>query len=192
MSDEVAVADQYHCTEYVLERTPDAAVVSNLGVASYVLIDVEDRARNFYMDGAMGSTTPIGIGLSRATDDPVTVLDGDGSLLMSLGTLATAAEHAGSNLTIVVLDNGTFETTGGQGTLSETTDFAGVAESCGLAAWSATTDEAFETAYDAAVEHDGPALVAVAVERVNPDDHPPLDYGHNYSKHRFRTALTEE
>lgn len=192
MSDATAPADQYRCTEAVLERTPDAAIVSNLGVASYVLIDVEDRERNFYMDGAMGLTTPIGIGLSRATDDPVTVLDGDGSTLMQLGTLATAAEYAPPNLTVVLFDNGTYETTGGQPTLSESTDFAGVARSCGLAAWEATTDEEFASAYDEAVAHDGPALVACAVERINPSDHPRLDYGHSYTKHRFRNAVTDD
>jgi thiamine pyrophosphate-dependent acetolactate synthase large subunit-like protein len=192
MSDAAAPADQHRCTEFVLERTPDAAIIANLGVASYVLIDVEDRDRNFYMDGAMASTTPIGIGLSMAIDDPVTVLDGDGSLLMQLGTLATIAEYAPSTLTVVVFDNETYETTGGQPTLSATTDFAGIARNCGLAAWSATTDEEFETAYDEAVAHDGPALVACAVERINPSDHPRLDYGHSYTKHRFRTAVTDE
>ena len=75
-------ADQHECTAAVLEETPDAAVVGNLGVASYILADVEDRPRNFYQWGSMGVTTPLGLGMALATDDPVTVLDGDGSMLM--------------------------------------------------------------------------------------------------------------
>lgn len=192
MSESNAVADQYACTEAVIKRTPEAAIISNLGVASYVLIDVKDREKNFYMNGAMGLTTPIGMGLALATGDPVTVLEGDGSLLMSLGCLATAAEYDPSNLTIVVWDNETYETTGGQTTLSATTDFTAVARGCGLSAWEATTDEEFEQAYDEAVNHDGASIVVCAVKRVNPDDHPRLDYGHSYLKHQFRSAVTGE
>jgi len=99
-------ADQRACTRAVIEETPDAAVISNLGVASYHLIDVADRARNFYLTGAMGSTTPLGLGLATSTDEPVTVLDGDGSMLMSLGSLSTVADVDPPNLTVVVWENG--------------------------------------------------------------------------------------
>ena len=104
-------ADQATCTAAVLDSTPDAALVSNLGVASYVLAGVEDRARNCYLWGSMGVTTPVGLGLALQTDEQVTVLDGDGSTLLSLGALATVARHDPSNLVVVVFDNGEFATT---------------------------------------------------------------------------------
>lgn len=189
MSDDVA--DQYACTETVLEVTPDAAIVANLGVSSYDLIDIEDRAEHFYMTGGMGVTTPIGLGLSTVVDGQVTVLDGDGSLLMSLGCLATVGTHGRSNLTIVVWDNSAFKTTGGQPTLSAVTDFAGVARDCGVAAWHASSNEGFRDAYEAAVEHDGPAVVHCEVAPERPEDHPRLDYGHSYMKYRFREAMTD-
>ena len=66
---DAAGADQATCTAAVLDATPDAALVSNLGVASYVLAGVEDRARNCYLWGSMGVTTPVGLGLALATDD---------------------------------------------------------------------------------------------------------------------------
>ena len=182
-------ADQYQCTEIVLEETPAAAIVSNLGTSSYVLIDVADRGKNFYMDGGMGVTTPIGLGLSTAIDEQVTVLDGDGSLLMSLGCLATVGRHGGENLTIVIWDNGAFETTGGQRTLADQVDFAGVARDCGIESWSVSTTDAFRDAYAAAVEHEAPAVVHVEVAADTPEDHPSLDYGHSYAKHRFRQAV---
>lgn len=187
MSDDAA--DQYACTEALLEGTPDAAIVANLGVSSYILIDIDDRDEHFYMTSGMGVTTPLGLGLATAVDDQVTVLDGDGSLLMSLNCLATVGTHGPSNLTIVVWDNSEFTTTGGQSTLAPTADFAGVARDCGLAAWEATSVEEFRAAYESAVDHDGPALVNCAVTSERPADYPSLDYGHSYMKHRFREAM---
>lgn len=184
-------AGQGECTEAVLEVTPDAAVISNLGTASYYLSAVEDRPRNFYMTGAMGVTTPLGLGLAVSVDERVTVLDGDGSLAMSLGSLATVARADPSNLSVVVMDNAAFETTGGQPSLSTETDFAAVARDCGLAAWEADSVAGFREAYRAAVDHDGAALVACEVRAERPDDHPPLDYAHSHVKHRFRAEFVD-
>ena len=153
-------ADQTACTAAVLEETPDAAVISNVGTASYHLTALGDRARNFPLTGAMGVTTPVGLGLALAVDEQVTVLDGDGSMLMSLGALSTVARFDPSNLVVVVMDNAAYETTGGQTTLSTEVDFAGVDRDCGLAAWSADSNEGFREAYAEAVAA-GPRPLAV-------------------------------
>ena len=170
--------DQDACTAAVLERTPDAAVVSNLGVASYVLAAVEERARNVYLWGSMGVTTPVGLGLALSTSDPVTVLDGDGSILMGLGALSTVGGIDPSNLAIVVFDNGGYETTGGQRSHGGTTDVAAAARACSLRAWTAETDDEFTDAYAAAVAHDGAALVVCDVDPVDPEERPPFDFAH--------------
>lgn len=185
-------ADQTECTAVVLEETPDAAVVSNLGTASYHLVAVADRPRNFTLTGAMGGTTPLGLGLALAVEEQVTVLEGDGSLLMSLGTLATVARADPPNLVVAVMDNRAYETTGGQPVPSETVDFAGVARECGLPAWTAKTADGFRDAYAAAVEHDGAALVVCEVEAGRPDDFPGLDWAHAHVKDRFRREFVEE
>ncbi len=169
-------ADQYDCTAAVLDRTPDAAVVSNLGVASYVLAAVRHRPRNVYLWGSMGVTTPVGLGLALATDDQVTVLDGDGSTLMGLGALSTVGGVDPPNLVVVVFDNGGYETTGGQRSHAATTDIAAAATACGLASWRTETDDGFADAYDAAVDHDGAALVVCSVAPVDPDERPPFDF----------------
>ena len=183
-------ADQFTCTRAVLETTPDVVAVSNLGVASYVLAGVEDRDRNFYQWGSMGVTTPTGLGLALAVDDPVVVFEGDGSLLMSLGVLSTLGAVDPPNLTVVVWDNAIYGTTGGQPNYSSTTDFAGVAESCGVSATTVNGDEAFETAYQEAVESDHTELIVCEVEPVDPDSRPPFDFAH--IKRRVRNALVEE
>lgn len=187
------VMEQVDCTEVVVESSSeDAVIVSNLGVASYILSAIEERARNFYMRGAMGSTTPTGLGLALATDDRVTVLDGDGSLLMSLGSLTTVSRAGPENLVLVVMNNSEFATTGGQATLASEVNFAGVAEECGLSAWEARTVSEFESAYLAACDHDGPAVVSAAVESTVPEEYPRPDYAHSHHKHRFRSALLGE
>jgi thiamine pyrophosphate-dependent acetolactate synthase large subunit-like protein len=180
-------ADQYACTAAVLDETPDAAVVSNLGDASYILAAVEDRPRNFYLWGSMGVTTPIGLGLALAVDEQVTVLDGDGSMLMSLGALSTVGGLDPSNLTVVVFDNAEYGTTGGQPSYAPSTDFVAAARACGLEATGVDDDESFAAAYEASVEHDGASLIACDVDPVDPETRPPFDFAE--IKRRVRDAL---
>ncbi|MDA8241963.1 MAG: sulfopyruvate decarboxylase subunit beta [Nitrospiraceae bacterium] len=94
------------------------AVVCNLGFPSKELYQIKHRPSHFYMLGSMGMTTPIGLGISLVSDKDVVVIDGDGSLLMNPGTLATAAHFAPQNLTILAIDNNTYGSTGSQPTLA--------------------------------------------------------------------------
>lgn len=187
MSSDREAADQVRCTELAIERTPNAAFVSNLGAASYILAEVEDRELNFYLWGSMGLTTPVGLGLALGTDRTVTVFDGDGSTLMSMGALATVSSQNPSNLTIVIWDNGEYKTTGGQPTLSETVDFAAVAEGVGLESYHARSNGEFEENYSEAVAYDGAAVLTCRVRPVSSNSRPPLDFAH--VRHRFRSAM---
>ena len=178
-------ADQVACTERVLEAAPEAAIVANLGVASYALAGVRDRARNFYCWGSMGLTTSIGLGLALAIDEEVTVFEGDGSLLMALGSLSTVAACDPPNLVVVVWDNGVYGTTGGQPV--QEIDVADAARACGLRATTAETVSQFEERYAEAVAHEGAALVVCRVDPIDPDARPPLDFAR--VTRRFRDAL---
>ena len=81
------------------------------------------------------------------------------------------------------MNNREFATTGGQSTLVSEVSFAGVAEECGLGAWEARSTSEFESAYGAACEHDGPAVVSAAVDSTVPDEYPRPDYVHSHQKH---------
>lgn len=187
------LADQYACTEVVLDHTTEeTAIVSNLGVASRILGRLDDRELNFYMRGAMSCTTPTGFGLAVAADVPVTVLEGDGSLLMSLGCLSTIGAYDPSNLTVVVWDNGSYATTGGQPTAAEVVDFAAVARGCDIEATRVSNRDTFETAYDEALERDGAFLVACDVEKADPERPRSHDHHTMYLSQRFRRALGVE
>jgi sulfopyruvate decarboxylase beta subunit len=93
-------------------------VVSNLGWPSKELYAVKHQPSNFYMLGSMGMATPLGLGIALTSSKEVVVIDGDGSLLMNPGTLATAAASAPKNLTIIAIDNGAYGSTGNQPTLA--------------------------------------------------------------------------
>ena len=82
-----------------------------------------DRDLNFYMMGSMGNALAIGIGLAMNVKERVLVINGDGSVLMSLGTMITAKNLALKNLFHFILDNGCHESTGRQPTVSEFVDF---------------------------------------------------------------------
>ncbi len=109
------------------------AVVCNLGIPSKELYHIKDQPSNFYMLGSMGMATPIGLGIALNTEKSVVVIDGDGSLLMNPGTLATVAGESPKNLTIIAIDNGSYGSTGGQPTYtSACVDLEAVARGFGI------------------------------------------------------------
>jgi sulfopyruvate decarboxylase beta subunit len=91
-------------------------VVCNLGVPCKELYRVKHQKSNFYMLGSMGLASPIGLGMASCTKKDVVVIDGDGSLLMTLGALSTIAVAKPRNLTILAIDNGVHGSTGNQPT----------------------------------------------------------------------------
>jgi len=110
----------------------DTVVVATTGYTSRELYALGDRANHLYVVGSMGCASALGLGLSLVRPDlRVVVLDGDGAALMRMGNFATIGAYGGPNLTHIVLDNGEYESTGGQATVSPRVSFAPVAASCG-------------------------------------------------------------
>jgi phosphonopyruvate decarboxylase len=111
---------------------PSDLVITTTGMTSREWFALGDCEANFYMMGSMGCAPAIGLGVAlERPQRRVVVIDGDGALLMKLGSAATVGHHAPPGLLHVLLDNGTYETTGGQPTASPTVDFAGVAAHVG-------------------------------------------------------------
>ena len=93
-------------TKYLASRLTNEVVVSNLGQASLDLLAIADRPLNCYTFGAMGQCSSIGLGIAIGRPDVrVICLDGDGSLLMNLGSLCTIAAEAPKNYVLMVWDN---------------------------------------------------------------------------------------
>lgn len=109
---------RYEILEFTAPYLESKAVVCNLGIPSKELYHIKRRPSNFYMLGSMGMAAPIGLGISLSSEKEVVVIDGDGSLLMNPGTLATAASLSPKNLTVLAIDNGSYGSTGDQPTLA--------------------------------------------------------------------------
>jgi thiamine pyrophosphate-dependent acetolactate synthase large subunit-like protein len=145
----------------------DEAVIGGIGNANFDLWASGQRPQNFYMLGSMGLTVPIGLGVAIAQPKRhVVALEGDGSILMQLGCLATVAMRAPKNLTIVVWDNGIYQITGSQPTASASTaDLVAIARGAGLSqsAWAAD-EEDFDRLVATALKDGGPSLIAVRID----------------------------
>ncbi len=112
------VFTRYDIIRIIAPYLEGKVVVSNLGWPSKELYTLKHQQSNFYMLGSMGMATPLGLGIALASDKDVVVIDGDGSLLMNPGTLATCACASPKKLTIVAIDNGAYGSTGNQPTLT--------------------------------------------------------------------------
>ena len=93
----------------------DALVVASLGANARYMPHLPMRAAHFALCDAMGAAIPLALGMALARPmRPVVALEGDGSLMMNLGTLATVGAARPRNLTILLFDNRHYESSGGQ------------------------------------------------------------------------------
>lgn len=149
----------------------EEAVVGGIGNTHFDLWAAGPRPQNFYMLGSMGLAIPIALGVAIAQPQRrVIALEGDGSLLMQLGALGTVASVNPKNLVIVVWDNGTYQITGAQPTLTSTSvDLVAVAKGAGLAQSTWATDEAhFEALLEAALAGAGPRFICARTDNRPP------------------------
>ena len=112
----------------------------------------------------MGCAAPMGLGVALNVEGPVVVLDGDGAALMKMGALATIGAYRPENLIHVVLDNGTYDSTGGQPTVSPSVDFAAVACALGYRrGFACDRLDGLQRAMASAFETPGPHLIHLRV-----------------------------
>ena len=145
----------------------DEAVIGGIGNANFDLWASGQRPQNFYMLGSMGLAIPIALGVAIAQPRRhVIALEGDGSLLMQLGCLATVAERAPKNLTMVVWDNGIYQITGSQPTPgAAAADLVVIARGAGIAnsAWAADEND-FDRLIASALKAGSPSLIVARID----------------------------
>ena len=157
---------RFDATQLTLRLAADRPIVANLGPTSDELWHAGHRDRNFYTYGNMGLCSSIALGMALATEEQVISLDGDGSLLMNLGALASIGRERPKNLIVVVWDNEEWGQTGHQTSHTGAgTDLERVAQSCGISAAATVSDlEDFEAALSEALATDGPHLIVAKIE----------------------------
>jgi len=175
----------------LVDRRGNLLVVAGLGSTTYDLAAAGDHRNNFYLWGAMGGATLIGLGLALAQPKRrVLVVTGDGEMLMGMGGLATVGVQQPKNLAIVVIDNERYAETGLQEThTAHGCDLAGIAGASGIKDVRTVRTEAELTALVSLLRRTpGPLFVAI---KVTPD-RPPFVLPSNdgvYIKNRFREAV---
>lgn len=137
-------------------------VVASLGANARYLGHLGPPVPHLDLCDSMGAAIPIGLGMALARPDRrVLVLEGDGALLMNLGTLATVAAARPANLVAMVFDNGRYESSGGQALPDVGVDFVAVAGGLGLAAERVAEAPALSAALGRARSGRGPVLLVL-------------------------------
>lgn len=107
-------------------------LMATTGKTGRELYEVEDSDNNLYMVGSMGCVGSLGLGLAYTRKDiDVIVIDGDGSLLMRMGSLSTNGYYQPENMLHILLDNQIHDSTGGQKTVSHNVNIVDIAAACG-------------------------------------------------------------
>jgi len=177
-------------TRQLIASIGDEPVVASLGHPAYDLYAAGDRPSNFYTWGSMGLASSIGLGLAMAQPDRrVFVVDGDGSLLMNLGSLATIGWVKPPNLVVIVWDNQEYGTTGGQQTATaHGADLEAAARALAAARTATVRDEReLRDAIGRASVEPGPWVIVAKVAESAPAVKPPLDC--IFIKQRFMAAI---
>jgi sulfopyruvate decarboxylase subunit beta len=149
----------------------DRIVVTIMGAVAAELYTIGHRQNFFYLEHAMGLASSMGLGIALAMpNQKVVVIDGDGSLLMNLGTLSTMARYRPGNLVHIVFDNGSLLSVGGFPTATSTgTDLAGVARACAIPeVTQADTPEALKQAVASALAGGTLTTIVSKVEAIGP------------------------
>ena len=159
------------CLRSVHSELEHCLVVTIMGAVAAELHSLGHRPNFFYLQHAMGLASSTGLGLALCLPhQTVIVFDGDGSLLMNLGSLSTMARYRPANLVHVVFDNESLLSVGGFPTATSTgTDLEGIARSAGIPnAVTVRSVERFKAAVGEAVHRKQLTTIVAKVEAKGP------------------------
>lgn len=189
-------------TEAFQELIPllrDEPVIHANGYICRESFSLKDREANFYMIGSMGLASSIGLGVALCKPDrKVIVLDGDGNVLMAMGTLAMIAAEAPKNLVHVVIDNEVYESTGRQRSISNAVPLEQVAKSAGYRqAMRIDKREDIKPAFEKLINSEGPGFLLIKVEpcfdpKTGRVTHTPEEITERFMKSTRRRATRNE
>ena len=182
------------CIGMLYPELDDKLVVTIMGACAQELYDLGHKENFFYLQHAMGLASSIGLGLAmHLPRERIVVLDGDGSVLMNLGTLATMARYKPRNLVHIIFDNGSLLSTGGfdSHTTSGITDLAAIAKGAGLERVSAVDSVMdFGEAVIDAFKGDDLSVIVAKVVAVGPN-HYGMDLHLPENAFRFKRLIGE-
>ena len=150
----------------VVEKIGNQHIISANGFISRDLLEVCDKNSNFYMIGSMGLASSIGLGVAlKSTKKKIFVFDGDGNILMNLGSFITIGTTKPENLVHVIFDNSSHESTGGQPTVTNKTHLSKIAKSVNFKVFQVKTKKQLVKIFQKIKSIPGPIMVIVKIEK---------------------------
>ena len=154
--------------EIIAQNVGKNLIVSANGFISRDLFEVSDNKSNFYMIGSMGLASSIGLGIALKNPKKlVYVFDGDGNILMNLGSLVTVGSLKPKNLIHIVLDNSSHESTGGQPTNSSKINLEKLAKNTGYNIFLVKSKPNLLAVLKPIKNHKGPVFLLVKISESN-------------------------
>jgi len=148
----------------------DVVAVFTTGMISREAFYVKDRKSNFYMIGSMGLLSSIGLGIALNAKKKVMIFDGDGSVLMDMGTMAMISSFKPKNLVHFVLDNESYQSTGGQPTISSDIEMEKVALTMGYSnSYKLEQSHITQDEIKRMLDKPGPTFILIKVEKKSDD-----------------------
>ena len=165
----------------------DDQIISANGFISRDLFTTIDKASNFYMIGSMGLASSIGLGVAlKNPKKKIFVFDGDGNILINLGSLTTIGSLKPKNLIHVVFDNSVHESTGSQPTNSNFINIEKIARTCNYNhTFTVRTRNNFLKVLQKIKKLKGPIMVVVKIQRSNGKKSARINYEPIEIKERF-------
>ncbi len=150
----------------IAEEIGDQPIISANGFISRDLYETNEKDNNFYMIGSMGLASSIGLGVAlKNPKKKIHVFDGDGNILMNLGSLVTIGSLKPKNLVHYIFDNQSHESTGGQPTNSSTVDLKKIARIAKFRTYSVSTKIQMEKIIPKIKKESGPILILVKINK---------------------------
>ena len=151
--------------ELITRKIGNETIISSNGYISRDLFYVNDKTTNFYMIGSMGLASSIGLGVAiKNPKKRIFVFDGDGNILMNLGSLATIGAIKPKNLIHLVFDNGSHESTGGQPTCTNSISIAKIANAANFKIFQVENESQFERILTKIKKLSGPIMIVVKIK----------------------------
>ena len=176
----------------ISKRIGDEPIIAANGFISRDLFDVCDKKSNFYMIGSMGLASSIGLGVAILNPKKrIFIFDGDGNILMNLGSLTTIGSVMPKNLLHIVFDNSSHESTGGQPTNSNKIQISDIAKVSNYHVFVATKKFQLKNILQQLKKISGPIMIVIKIKNSQIRSHrvsldPPV------IKNRFIKALLEK
>ena len=151
--------------EIAVKEIEDEPIISANGYISRDLFSLCDKKSNFYMIGSMGLASSIGLGVAiKNPEKRIFVFDGDGNVLMNLGSLATIGSIKPKNLIHVIFDNSSHESTGGQPTNSKIIKIEKIARATNYKVYKVTTGLKLKKVLKNIKKKSGPIMIIVKIK----------------------------